>query len=410
MGHYASRSRLCELVLDDEYWGVYVLMEKIKRDKNRVDIATLTPDETTGDDLTGGYIIKIDKWDGEQLGGWESAIRPYPGAEQSIYYQFHYPKPNDIVWQQMDYIQDYIATFESLMSRSDYNDPVKGYPSIIDVDSFIDYFIANEIAKNVDAYRLSAFMYKDRDSNGGQLTIGPVWDFNLCYGNADYYDGATTDVWELAYLTENPEFLQDDWFQVPFWWRKLFDDPAFMVIVADRWQELGDDVFYIPTILATIDSLVTLLDEAQVRNFEKWPVLDEYVWPNAYIGGTYEAEIDTLKNWIAARIDWMEDQLLGTTSHSTPDHYRLLQNYPNPFNRATTLRFELPHTTSVRLTIYDLQGREIIRLVDGKIPAGMQKFIWHGYNATGRELPSGLYIARIVTPEYSESIKMLLLK
>ncbi|MEJ2506336.1 MAG: CotH kinase family protein [Ignavibacteriaceae bacterium] len=131
IGRYASRSRLCELVLNDEYMGVYVLLEKIKRNKDRVDISKLTEADTTGDNLTGGYILKIDKKDGGYNSGWYSDYRPYSNAWQTIYIQYHYPKPESILDVQKKYIKSFVDSFETTMNSPEFADTLKGYTSFI---------------------------------------------------------------------------------------------------------------------------------------------------------------------------------------------------------------------------------------------------------------------------------------
>ena len=209
MGRYASRTRFCELVINGDYKGLYIFMEKIKRDNNRVDISKLEPDETTGDDLTGGYILKVDKWDGDNNDGWWSDP-PLPEYE-GVWYQYHYPKPEDIVEEQRNYIINYITDFEALIASSSYNDPAAGYYDQVDLGSFIDVSLMSEISKNVDAYRLSAFMYKDKDSDDDRLTMGPIWDYNLAFGNADYYGGWDPTGWQMDIE------LGEDYFKIPFW-------------------------------------------------------------------------------------------------------------------------------------------------------------------------------------------------
>lgn len=423
LGHYASRCRLCELVLNDEYWGVYILMEKIKQDVNRVDITEIQPSVTSGDELTGGYIIKIDKHDGEQTDGWVSPILPFPDSRATIKYQYHEPQPEDITPAQKTYIREYIEAFENCMLSAAYDDPVEGYPAWLDVASFVDYFIICEVGKNVDSYRLSAFMYKDRDSRGGQLTMGPIWDCNLAFGNANYYNGATSEDWILVYLTEDPHFLNNDWFQVPFWWRKLYADPAFMYRVSLRWLDLRDNVLSTTRVLAAVDSLVELLDEAQSRNFNRWPVLDEYIWPNPYVGGSYTAEVDTLKKWLTARLAWMDTQIPDPyppwfdPGESGSEFITLFSNYPNPFNRATSIRFILSEPADMTVVVHDLIGREISQLIDRHLEAGYYRVVWNGLNSLGQEMPTGIYLAHLyippqpgVSPGYTKSIRMTLLK
>ncbi|MEO8231360.1 MAG: CotH kinase family protein, partial [Ignavibacteriota bacterium] len=338
MGRYASRSKYCEVVLNNEYVGVYVLLEKVKRDANRISIKKLESSDISGDALTGGYIIKIDKTDGENNDGWYSTYLPYPQAPFSIFYQYHYPKPDDIVQQQKDYIQNKIFQFETMMAfASNISDSLTGYPKYIDTDSFVDFFLVNEIAKNVDAYRLSTYLYKDRDSRNTKIFAGPVWDFNISFGNADYYDGWLTNGWHLQYLTNYQNMPSDEPFLTPNWWRKLFDNTEFKNKVYTRWQNLKTNVVSTQQIYSYIDSLTTLLDESKTRNFEKWPVLGVYVWPNYYVGQTYQEEIAYLKNWISNRFNWMDNNMVGEPTGveniqaEIPLEYSLEQNYPNPF-------------------------------------------------------------------------------
>jgi len=318
LGHYASRTRFCELVLNGDYRGVYILMEKIKRDKHRVAISKLKPDEISGDDLTGGYIVKIDKKAGEEVDGWYSVFPPYPQSPHRIYYQYHYPKPDKIVAEQKTYIQDFIFRFEKTMLGPDFQDAQQGYRPLVDLDSFVDYFILNEISRNVDGYRLSAYLYKDKDSDDPRLHAGPIWDFNLAFGNADYYEAFSPQGWQV-YINHNAQFVSwDDPFQVPFWWEKFMTDSIFVKHVVRRWRDLRGNLLSQERLFALIDSYADTLNEAQQRNFERWPVLGKYVWPNYFIGHTYGEEIAYLKNWLAQRLQWMDEQLFDTQAPTAP--------------------------------------------------------------------------------------------
>ncbi len=419
LGRYASRSRYCELVLNGDYVGVYILLEKIKRDKNRVNIAKMAEADTSGDALTGGYIVKIDKTEGSNIAGWYSGFSPFPGASQQIFYQFHYPKAEDLVWPQSGYVTRFIRDFELAMFLPGFNDPVSGYPRLIDVDSFVDYVLLNELSKNVDAYRLSCFMYKDRESKGGKLVMGPVWDYNLAFGNCDYHSASHTEGFQLTYMSDSLAFRVNEPFQGPFWWKKLFEDALFRQKMKERWATARTGPLSIGNITLIIDSLTTLLDEAQRRNFVRWSVLGRYVWPNYFVGGTYQSEIGYLKSWIADRVGWMDRQLIAgsvdvvTGDDGVPDGSALMQNYPNPFNPVTTIGFRVagsgslnpepgtqnpgldprnpgPGTRHVKLAVYDLLGREVTVLVDEKKEAG--SYAAH-FNASG--LASGVYVYRL---------------
>ena len=170
---YASRSKFVELSINNEYQGVYVFMEKLKRDSQRIDINKLKEDENSGEDLTGGYILKIDKTAGTNLGeGYNdlnSFTSPYapPNASvgQKINFLYEYPDAEDITTEQKAYISSYVSDFENALASPDFADIDLGYAAYIDVPSFIDFFLLNEISNNVDGYRLSTFMHKDKMGN-----------------------------------------------------------------------------------------------------------------------------------------------------------------------------------------------------------------------------------------------------
>ncbi len=310
MGNYASRTELIELNINDSYQGVYVFMEKLKRDKNRIDISKLQIDENSGEDLTGGYILKIDKLSGSDLGGqsysslnsFESQILPpNNGMGQTIKYVYEYPDAEDITPEQKTYISDYVAQFETALSSDTFADPQTGYANYIDVDSFIDFFLLNELSNNVDGYRLSTYMHKDK---AGKLAMGPIWDFNLAFGNADYCSGGETDVWTYKF-NERCSF---DFWLVPFWWERLLQDPAFVVKLKDRWNSLRGNTLSNANIDGKIDSFVTRMQDAEAinANFNTWSILGVYIWPNNFVGDTYDQESNYLKTWTVDRLQWLD--------------------------------------------------------------------------------------------------------
>jgi hypothetical protein len=410
LGMYGSRSRYCELVLNGDYRGVYILLEKIKRDNDRVDIATLDLDDVSGDSLTGGYIIKIDKWDGEENAGWPSAYKSVTGS--TIYYQYHYPRPVDIQTEQKNYIQRYIAVVESLLAGPQWADPFSGYRHYINVESFVDYFLQVELAKNVDGFRLSAFMYKDRDDNDPRWTMGPIWDYTISYGNADYYNAQYSSGW---WIDDFEIVGRGDYSQIPFYWKKLRGDPYFADRVNCRWQELRQTCLSLDYLNDVIDSLAATLDGPQQRNFQKWPILNNspYVWPCPPVSDeSYAGHVAYLKTWLAARIAWMDQNMIGSCTSATgrqetdyPGDFQLFQNYPNPFNATTTIQFRLDRGDYVKLGIYDLAGREIKRLLSENMTAGI-----HSVHFAAQELPSGVYFYQVKMRNLQMIQKMILIK
>jgi CotH kinase protein/Concanavalin A-like lectin/glucanases superfamily/Secretion system C-terminal sorting domain len=300
IGRYASRTKFCEVILNDEYIGIYVLMEKIKRDKNRVDISKLKLADNAGDSLTGGYIIKIDKDVGDKTSGWRSSFPKELQSDERIYFQYQYPSEEDITTPQTVYIQQFISDFEASLKGENYNDLNIGYHKYIDANSFADYFLLSEFSKNVDSYRLSTYLYKDRDDKIGKLTMGPIWDYNIAFGNVNYDIGPSPIGWyKDTYYGGN--------YAIPFWWDRLFSDSTFVKIVRNRWEELRTDIYSLQSINNTIDSLTVLLNESKKRNFDKWPILGVHVWPNSFVGNTHKDEINYLKNWISDRVAWMDN-------------------------------------------------------------------------------------------------------
>ena len=399
LGKYAPRAKLIELYLNDEYRGVYVLMEKIKRDANRVDISKLNPDEISGDDLTGGYILKFDWFfTGDNLGGFESDI-------DGNIYNYHYPKPSDIVPEQENYIINYINDFETIMSSDQYADQSTGYPSILNVDSFVDFILLQELAKNVDAYRLSTYIFKDKESVDNRLTAGPVWDFNHGYGNCDYGETWEFTGWLLEYNPEGGD-------QMSFWWELIWQDDYFQNKISERYTELRSTVFSENHIYGVIDSLVNELGSSVDRNFSKWPILGTYIWPNYYVFDTFEQEIDYLKSWISDRLNWMDSQILLLTSKSSmilTDFY-LNQNYPNPFNPVTTLSYSLPKDESVNITIYDIMGRPVKTIQNSYQTKGFKFVQWDAKNDRNEPVSAGLYLYTIQAGKFRQTRKMVFMK
>jgi len=398
IGRYASRTRFCELMLNSDYRGIYVLMEKIKQDKNRVNVSRMDSLDTTGDALTGGYIFKIDKVNGENVGGWTSSF--------GVDYQYHYPKANEIVPEQKAYIRDFMNQFENIMTSPNLSDPNNGYLKYIDVESFVDHFILNEFSKNIDAYRISNFMYKDRDSKGGKLNAGPIWDFNLSLGKTWYSEDAyRVDEWEI----DHNHYKPNDWPKVPFWWEKLGHDPEFAKRVEVRWCELRSGLLQLDSVHHTIDLLVDTLSEARVRNFQRWPESGR--------NHLYIVEIDKMKLWIRNRVDWIEANLnrlssvkKPLSSENSPQNHILEQNYPNPFNAETIIKYYLPKASKVTLSIYNLSGQEIIRLVDEEKDQGIYQVRWDGKDKMGKLVASGLYVYRVSTSEFEMGRKLVLLR
>ena len=351
------RTRFVEVEINGEYRGVYLFVEKIKIDKNRVDIATLKPDDNSGDELTGGYIISIDR---DQEGSWNS---PIMGRTGSVDIPFSYvdPKYEDLTPQQRYYIRSYITEFEYTLLGNNFKDPKSGYRNYIDVESFIDYFIITELSRNLDGYRVSVYFHKDKDSKGGKLTMTPFWDFNICFGNANFFSAGNEKGWASDGIGAG------DWYEIPFWWDRFRKDPYFETVLKYRWEKLRENVISKSTINSFIDSCQILLKDAQVRNFEKFNILNTYVWPNNYVGGTYANEVNYLKNWISGRIDWLDSQMdkivpsFVVASETTLAGNNNPTVYPNPFSDKFIIEIDSPNSGDVDVVVKNLLGQLVCR-------------------------------------------------
>lgn len=337
LGRWAPRWRYAEVVLNGRYEGVYVLLERIKRDKNRVNIKKLDPDDVSGDKLTGGYILRIDKSDDPFGEGWFSTYPANTANRQGILFLHFEPKNEDLAPEQRNYIRNYVQQFENRLASSNFKDPVNGYRKLTDVPSFIDFSMINEVTKNIDGYRISTYFYKDRDSENPKMQMGPLWDFNISSGNADYCIGGNERGWVWNFNQVCP----DDGYMIPFWWERMRLDQEYMNAFGKRYMDLRTTVLQTDRIIARIDSIANLLSEAQVRNFQRFPILGQYIWPNYFVGKTYQEEVQWLKDWYRMRLNWMDQEIKKLISNTAPGGDEVyFKVHPNPANNL--LIFECP--------------------------------------------------------------------
>ena len=366
MGRYATRTRYCEMVLNNDYQGLYILMEKIKRDKNRVDISSLKTTDNTGEDVTGGYILKIDKTSGSPSKNWTNNTNT-PFGNYKTFFQVEYPKITDITQLQFEYIQKYVNDFEAALLSPDFQSPQAKWREMCDLDTFIDYFLITEFVKNVDGYRLSTFFYKEKSSKGGKLKMGPAWDYNLAFGNADYYDGYKSTGWQ--YKINDIALPKGDTYPAPFWWQQLAQDSIFKTKTVKRWEVLRKTTFNPDNINKWIDSTATVLEPAMKRNFNKWPsVLGKYVWPNYYVGSTYQDEVNWIKEWIRTRTLWLDSQFqtfaLTLSNEDFLEKEKPIKVFPNPVESETTLEYQVFKKGNVSIILHDMNGKIIRTLVE----------------------------------------------
>lgn len=359
MGHWAAHCKFVEVVINGDYKGIYVFMEKIKRSTGRLGLTKMPVTDISGDAVTGGYIFSLDK----EPNGWFSSFQ-VPNATNVItrQYSYVYPKPEDIVPAQKDYIKALVDSFERAAASDAFQDNIVGVRHFIDIPSFVDYMIVNEVSRNVDGYRLSSFFYKDRNSKNSKIFAGPVWDYDLAYRNANYCNGALTSGWAMDINYVCPG---DGAGLIPFYWYKLAnEDTAFRGSLLCRWKSLRSTSLSVNHLNYLIDSIVTLTAEAQLRHFQRWPVLGSYIWPNpSPIATTYYGEINYLKQWLQERLQWIDANLANTgpcAKVPTDEEKSFVPTiYPNPIISQLSLQIKTKMNQEVSLQIMNAIGQKM---------------------------------------------------
>jgi hypothetical protein len=358
MGNYAVRCRLVDVVINGEYRGIYLLSEKIKKDTSRINISTLNPNETTGQDLTGGYILKFDYWDASN--SWVLNYHPIGFPTLDIHMVYYYPDPTVLVPEQKTYIQGFINDFETALYGPNFADTAVGYRKYISVPTFIDYFIINELARNVDGFKKSRFFSKDKDHADGRirkLKAGPVWDF----------DWALKDMWSGS--EDGSEFMYgnvDQDVDAPGWYIRLLEDSTFRDELRCRYDDLRRSILKESYLFQKIDSVANKVNESQAWHFETWANLGvatgtpEVQAPSQ----TYAEEVQRLKDWLTRRLAWLDIHMPGTLngcSFTGIDELNFQEAantaFPNPFNDQISIKFAPDFAHAVNYKLIDQTGR-----------------------------------------------------
>lgn len=298
-GRWAPRTRLVELFMNqnggkldyNDYAGVYALTEKIKPGGGRLNIASIQPEDATGGALTGGYVFKIDRADGDEV-AWRTANN-VPGSDFLVLTE---PDPQTDTAAQVSYLQGYVQTFDTtLFAERAAGFTTRNYRNSIDTAAWIDHHLLNSLAYNVDALRLSAYFHKDRN---GKIAAGPLWDFDRSLGSGDGRDSNPRSWNNINYFFTND------------WWGQLFQDPDFVQAWVDRWWELRAGPLANTNLNTLADQMGAQVGNAAgARDAARWT-------DNASTGGVYLNEITALKTWLTSttvgalgRANWIDSQL-----------------------------------------------------------------------------------------------------
>ena len=306
LGYYSPRTRFVEVFLNpdpargfsmDHYRGIYVVTEKIKRSGDRMDVARLEADDNAEPAITGGYIAQSTNINQDWTSG------------EGTRYKYVEPSKDDPLTAQKTWLRNYVEAAEDSVYAANFADPTDGYANYLDVPSQIDYDIMRELSRNADG--ASTFFSIER---GGKLRMGPLWDYNQALGLSSLGTAALGNSWETfgwnGYYMRAGHWLA--------WWDKLDDDPNYQRAWNDRWVSLREGTLTTDQLLGRIDSVAALLEEAQIRNFEKWDILGEAVWvvngnsradPGDLGRDTYAKEVSFLRDWVERRLEWIDSQV-----------------------------------------------------------------------------------------------------
>jgi len=263
---WTTDSEFAEVFLNEEYQGTYHITQKVEEGSDRVDL---------GDN---GFLLEIDQLE---------RLDPDDVYFETDTFLINIKEPslerNDSQYQ---FITRLLFEFEQTLYSNTFADPSNGYAQFIDIESFIDWYLISEITKNVDSRFFSSIYF--HVIPGEKIKMGPLWDFDLAFGNVDYAD---------------PEFPEGFWVKDNPWYARLFQDPNFVDLVQARFEYYNNNRNYL---LNKIDEYAEKLRYAQAENDAKWQTIGVYVWPNPVVLDTYEEEVARLKSWFNTRMDWLD--------------------------------------------------------------------------------------------------------
>ncbi|WP_167400522.1 CotH kinase family protein [Flavobacterium psychrolimnae] len=279
LGNYASKTEYCEVVINGDYKGLYVFQEKIKSNENRVNVLKIEVTDNALPNITGGYITKADKTTGgDPVAFWMDETK----------FVHDLPKPENATPEQTQYIE---AEFNRMQDHAYDDDLEDGYRTIIDVPSFVDFMLVNELCSNADVYQSSTFFHKDR---GGKLRAGPVWDFNQSFGST-FTNSSHVDKWQ---------FNNGNRIGPPFW-SYLFDNSDFKCYLSKRWNEvkapgkpLNKDV-----LITYMDNALSYISEAIPREQQRWGTLNDH-----------DVDVNRIRTFIVDRTTWITNNIGSFTN------------------------------------------------------------------------------------------------
>jgi CotH kinase protein len=282
---WTPRMRYAEFYLNNEFLGNYQIGDRIEVGPQRVNITKMSTTDVTPPAVDGGYLLQAEYTDRLEVGDTYFTTAPV-----GTNFLMESPSGSAVQPQQLATISSYVQGLEDAILAGNFSSQT-GVPSRMNVDSLVAYYLVQELLKNKDSpMGSSVYLYKDRT---GPLFMGPLWDFDISAGNIDFYP---------------PAMKPDGWYlrNQSAWFESLMQTPEFKSLVKDRWKQMRPSS---DELKKFIDSQASMLDASQKANFQRWPILNTYVWPNQVVTGSYKNEVSWLKDWLKKRIEWMDKHI-----------------------------------------------------------------------------------------------------
>ena len=294
---YTPYCQFVDLIFNGEYQGCYQLCDQVEVNPGRVEITEMTPDDIEGEALTGGYFIEIDAY-ANQEASWFESLRGIPVTIKS-------PDDDEITPEQSAYIKDYFNKFETAVFTYGFTSETTGYRKYLNLDSFLQYFIVGELDGNTD-YFWSIYMSKERGEE--KFVVGPVWDVDLGFDN-DYRTYPIAGKNDYIYrsggsvASDAVKRLAD---------RILIADAKSRERLKYLWSDARVNRHYNPTYYCKlVDRYAEQLAQSQELNFKRWNILGENVHMNPAVSGSYEGEVQRVKDYLNERFAQL-DRIIGT--------------------------------------------------------------------------------------------------
>ena len=318
---YTPYGTAVNVIMNGEYKGCYQLCDQIEVNKNRVNITEMKPTDNEGEALTGGYLIEVDAYAEDEISWFTSS--------NSTRVTIKSPDEDEITTEQSNYIRNFYSNMEN------------NWRTYLDTNTFLRHFLVGELSGNTDTY-WSVYMYKQRGED--KLYVGPVWDFDIAFENDNRtypINNHTQWVYQYGSVEGYMRTLTTN----------IINDNTTKAQLIDIWDEARHNGIDEESLLAFIDNVSEQLQESQKLNFTRWDIINQYVHQNPRIYGSYQGEVNNVKNYLKERITWIDNKLGYTFVPRDPEPEP--EPEPDPVDGIHSLRvnFDLPYQ------VYSMYGQ-----------------------------------------------------